>query len=151
MDRANAMKTWTRRAGGAITIVLSILAAFAIQAWWDDRVERGSESAALVGLAEDFQAFGTHLRQTREEHLLRIQAAERILALTGPVPHQEGVDQLVSDLALTKNLNPISLNEGTLRCLPLSFLFVSDYYGLWALLLSLSSLKQAVQCRALSS
>jgi hypothetical protein len=47
---------WLRIFVEGVTIVASILLAFAIDAWWDGRLQRAAERAAIVGLVQDFEA-----------------------------------------------------------------------------------------------
>jgi hypothetical protein len=46
---------WNRIAVEAAAIVASILLAFAIDAWWDDRQDRAEEQRILVGLKSEFE------------------------------------------------------------------------------------------------
>jgi hypothetical protein len=46
---------WRRIAVESVAIVLSILLAFAIDAWWEERQERTAEAEILVGLKQEFQ------------------------------------------------------------------------------------------------
>lgn len=50
-------------AAEGVAIVASILLAFAIDAWWDDRLERRQEAALLDDLYADFEASQAHLQQ----------------------------------------------------------------------------------------
>ena len=47
---------WTTVAVEAIAIVVSILLAFAIDAWWTERNERENEQSALLALRSDLEA-----------------------------------------------------------------------------------------------
>ena len=48
---------WKRIAVEAAAIVVSILLAFAIDAWWDDRQERIEEREVLLGLKSEFSRY----------------------------------------------------------------------------------------------
>ena len=48
---------WKRIAVEAAAIVVSILLAFAIDAWWDDRRERIEEREVLIGLKSEFSRY----------------------------------------------------------------------------------------------
>ena len=52
---------WLILAAEGAAIVVSILLAFAIDAWWEERAERKQEAALLVSLQADFQASQAHL------------------------------------------------------------------------------------------
>ena len=47
------MIPWARFGVEAILIIASILAAFAIEAWWDSRSDRNEERVLLGALAQD--------------------------------------------------------------------------------------------------
>jgi len=67
---ANAQKIpWARLAVEAAAIVVSILLAFAIDAWWGDRAERQQEVQALVRLRGDFNETARVLEVARARHL----------------------------------------------------------------------------------
>lgn len=52
---------WKRQLAAAAAIVVSILLAFAIDAWWDRRAETTQEIAILHGLQADFRDSQAHL------------------------------------------------------------------------------------------
>ena len=52
--------------GGAIAI--SILLAFSIDAWWDDRQQRASDIAHLQGVLEELESHRTLLAEAMESH-----------------------------------------------------------------------------------
>lgn len=54
---------WLRIAAEAVAIVLSILLAFAIDAWWDERSDRLEEQRVLQQLTEEFEAVSTQLER----------------------------------------------------------------------------------------
>jgi hypothetical protein len=60
---ANEKIPWKRLSIEAAAIVGSILLAFAIEAWWEDRQNRESEQVALRSLREDFEASRQELSQ----------------------------------------------------------------------------------------
>jgi len=51
-----------------VVIVVSILLAFAIDAWWDETRERGREKTVLAGLRSEFEANRTRLMANLAEH-----------------------------------------------------------------------------------
>jgi hypothetical protein len=57
---------WLILAAEGAAIVISILLAFAIDAWWDKRAERNQEAALLASLHADFQASQAHLENWLE-------------------------------------------------------------------------------------
>ena len=66
-------------AGQFVVIVASILLAFAIQAWWDDRSEIVLEQRILNALLSEFEENGELLREAREHFEQRYTEAVRIL------------------------------------------------------------------------
>jgi hypothetical protein len=83
---------WVILAAEGVAIVISILLAFAIDAWWDERADRKQEAALLASLHADFRASQAHLedwaagnrvvQRTTSELLERIRTAERDEAIT---------------------------------------------------------------------
>jgi hypothetical protein len=67
-----------------VLIVASILLAFGIQAWWDDRVEQRELRTALVGLRADFVRNLSSLDSARTANEDLQEAARGLLELTGP-------------------------------------------------------------------
>jgi len=72
---------WKRISAEGAAIVVSILLAFSIQAWWDDRNEVKLEQRLLAALLVEFEQNDQLLRQAREEYELRYVDARRILEL----------------------------------------------------------------------
>lgn len=71
---------WGRLAVEALAIVASILLAFGIDAWWDERQEKIEEQRILQGLHEEFALIREVLTSHRNLHLARLQALEDLLA-----------------------------------------------------------------------
>jgi len=88
--------SWRRVLGEGTVIVLSILLAFGIEAWWERRGEIVSERAALEALAADFAAADSILA----ERILAIDsgavAAQQIIDLVGPDASPEDAAELPS-------------------------------------------------------
>lgn len=59
---------WKRFAIEAPVIVISILLAFAIDAWWEERAERKAESTLLERLRSDFTEIRSALRLVEDDH-----------------------------------------------------------------------------------
>jgi hypothetical protein len=60
---------WRKYVYEAIVIVLSILLAFTIDAWWDNKGNETQKEALLLVLKEDFIAAKTQLVEQKETHL----------------------------------------------------------------------------------
>ncbi len=67
-----------------IAIVISILLAFAIDAWWEENRERETESLALSLLVKEFRQNLQQLEQTREGHTDALNATEQLLSMVAP-------------------------------------------------------------------
>ncbi len=92
---------WPRILAEATAIVVSILLAFSIQAWWDERRDRDEEIAILGDLLTELQEFN----QSFENHEIYVtairQSAQTLLeASASPDPglSDSDVDRLLSDI-----------------------------------------------------
>ena len=70
---------WLRIFVEGLVIVVSILLAFGIDAWWDERGENRQEQALLQGLVKDFRRADSVLAVSRGLHQSKLDAAERLL------------------------------------------------------------------------
>lgn len=92
---------WGRALVEGGVIVASILLAFAIDAWWDGQQERSEEERVLVSLRDEFEAKRPALEAAAQVHELVLEAATRVLELTGPsprLPPPTELDTLVQNL-----------------------------------------------------
>jgi len=64
----------------ALVIVSSILLAFGIDAWWDDRKDRVAEAEILAGLHREFAGYRDHLRRGVGRHGEMLEAMAALLA-----------------------------------------------------------------------
>lgn len=92
---AAAQGRWGRMFAEALLIVLSILLAFGIEAWWSRRGELLDEREALESLRADFIENLERLEEAQDSHDRIREAAVRLLAMTGP-----DAEQVASDLAM---------------------------------------------------
>lgn len=76
---------WPRILAEGAVIVVSILLAFAIDAWSAERAERQHEQVHLQRLASDLDAMRTHLRQTNEDGAKVVSELTELPARTGKV------------------------------------------------------------------
>jgi len=72
-------RPWGRWFVEIAVIVLSILLAFAIEAWWDERQEREDEREILAGLEREFTDYRDKLNRAVEKHDLMRVAMEELL------------------------------------------------------------------------
>lgn len=91
---------WTRFGFEGVLIVLSILAAFSIDAWRESRSDARQEQALLIALSEDFTEAEQRLSVVKSMHNMTARAGEQLITLggTGSVPEadQNGIDLLIS-------------------------------------------------------
>ena len=91
---------WPRILAEGAAIVVSILLAFWIEAWWDSRSDANQEQALLLALSEDFTEAERLLSVVKTMHNMTARAGEQLITLgeTGNVPEadQNGVDLLIS-------------------------------------------------------
>lgn len=85
---------WLLLGAEGTAIIVSILLAFAIDAWWDERGERRQEAALMHGLHADFQASQAHL--------------ERWLAGNRAV--EDASSELLDQLRMADRGAPVSVN-----------------------------------------
>jgi len=79
---AGSGKRWTRMASEAAIIVASILLAFWVDAWWDERSDRNQERALLQALVRDFAGARDIFERTTEEHARTYRSMEQMLYWT---------------------------------------------------------------------
>jgi hypothetical protein len=108
---------WKRLSIEAVAIIVSILLAFAIDAWWQDRQERSLEQDMLLGLQEEYQDHRAVLGMQRDFHILFLSSVEMLLDACARghwVSNEITVDRAMADL-----LTPMTtdLGEGVLQSL----------------------------------
>lgn len=102
---------WIRLLAEGAAITLSILAAFAVDAWWDARRDRTEEMEILIGLRAEFEEVAERLDGWAEFNQVKAGLVER--ALTGD-PSDAGVDSLLSSMPY---VNVIDRGGGSLEAL----------------------------------
>ncbi len=80
---ANEKIPWKRLSVEAAAIVVSILLAFAIDAWWDNRQERVLEQEALLGLRAEYQDHLGDISQSKARHLVYLRTIEGLVEACG--------------------------------------------------------------------
>jgi hypothetical protein len=98
-----------RLVGEAVAIVLSILLAFAIDAWWEDRSDRHAEQLLLERLKDDFTEIQTAIRLIEAEHLETSAACRTLMSIPegSPIPATPEFDRMVALVFLTsRTFNP---------------------------------------------
>jgi hypothetical protein len=100
---------WKRLFAEATAIVLSILLAFAIDAWWDDRSNRRAEQLLLQRLKADFLAIRSSLRMIESEHRETSAGCIALMSIAegSSVPSTPEYDRMVALIFLTsRTFNP---------------------------------------------
>ena len=98
-------RSWSEAARDVVLIVVSILIAFALDAWWDDQNERRVEVEQIATLLSEFRTARDSLRSL-SENIERVSVATtRLLTLMGP-------EKSESDSELLFRLLGTSLNFG---------------------------------------
>ena len=108
---------WIRIAVEVAAIVASILLAFAIDAWWAERVDQSRSKDQLRSLAIEFGEVELHL-QHYEARLLKLrQAVSDLLSHIGPETQVQTVDSLYALLDLTFRASKMELPTASLQAL----------------------------------
>ena len=94
-----------------LMIVVSILLAFVIQAWWEGRDIRADRVAALVSLRQDFEGYTALIDSRRVRNEDAVAAASEVLSWTGP--DAQPVDELGSALVRLMGFAPLDLSPGS--------------------------------------
>lgn len=101
---------WKRIATEGAAIVVSILLAFSIQAWWEDRNERRAERWLLGRLQADFNGIKNDLAVVRDDHELTQAATIALLertAVDGPVTVTAELAEMIGLVFLvSRTFNP---------------------------------------------
>lgn len=100
---------WKRLFAEATAIVLSILMAFAIDAWWEDRGDRQAEQLLLQRLKADFTEIRTAIRMIEAEHRETSAACIALISIPegSPIPSTAEYDRMVALVFLTsRTFNP---------------------------------------------
>ena len=102
---------WKRTTVEALAVVASILLAFTIDAWWEERGLRIEEQQVLQGLREEFLSVRKVLSQHLSEHLEGVQILEDFLIATEVGNVKEGAP--IVDVVLLELLSPVTSNLGS--------------------------------------
>lgn len=77
---------WNRLLVEGVVIVASILLAFAIDAWWDDRQDRQAESNQLLNIAAELESNSERIREKLDLLAVADDAAREFISWMGPEP-----------------------------------------------------------------
>lgn len=108
---------WKRIAVEAAAIVASILLAFAIDAWWEERVDQSRSRDQLRSLAIEFGEVDLHL-QDYESRLLNLrQAVSDLLSHIGPETEIQAADSLYAVIDFSFRASKMELPTASLQAL----------------------------------
>ena len=118
---ANREINWKRASVEGATIVVSILLAFSIDAWWEDRRDRDDEIALLTSLLDEFREIRANVNDIRSFQGAILLSTRRLMTLsveTNPTVSDEELDRLLADqtwISSPENFNAPELNSAILR------------------------------------
>ncbi len=102
---------WKRLVIEGAAVVVSILLAFAIDAWWDNRQERVHEQDALLGLRAEYQNHLDEISRAKARHLVYLRAIDELVRACGKGSWQS--DEFSIDDAIFGLLIPETNDLGT--------------------------------------
>ena len=105
---------WRQRLGEALVITLSILAAFAVDAWWDGAKDRSRARGEVASLQSEFEAVDRELARATAELQTALEGTLALAKAAGPRP--EPMPAATFSALLTKSLtiNAVQLPTGAL-------------------------------------
>lgn len=108
---------WPRILAEAVVVVVSILLAFGIDAWWQDRQVRAEEQQILRGLHEEFLSIHEVLERHLALHVINLQSLEDLLFMIDSEPSDDAGETV--EAALQEMVTPTTsdLGNGTLGAL----------------------------------
>lgn len=108
---------WRQLIAEGIAIVASILLAFAIDAWWDDRQDRRDEQVMLASLHDEFAVIKSALEADIERHEQNLASLKTLLQRMNGDRH--GDEAAVIEAAFLELLSPrtTDLGSGALEAL----------------------------------
>ena len=106
---------WKRLIVEGTAIVVSILLAFGIDAWWQDRQIRTEEHEVLQGLQEEFLAIREVLKRHSAQHQESLKSLEDVLAVSDT--SQELVETVETAIRELLTPNTTDISNGTLHAL----------------------------------
>lgn len=111
---ASISERWRRPLTEGVVIVLSILAAFAIDTWWDARQERGRAAVQVESLKAEFAAVSTELARASAELEDALAATQQLARLAGPRPSPIPADSIGRLLTVALTIDAVQLPTGAL-------------------------------------
>ena len=155
MDNENSVQ-WKRISVEATAIVASILLAFAIDAWWEERKLEATVAGSLSGLANDFAINREALLDVRDRHGRSARAIEDIL-IVGSDPEVELTHdefyRIMREVSITRKFSVVSrtydslISAGLVEVIPSEGLktAITEFYNLVERIKNVQEDMQAIQ------
>lgn len=106
---------WLRILAEGTAIVVSILLAFAIDAWWDERQEAAAQRAQMRALLEEFREARSQL-EVQVRHLqISLQGTLGFLSLMSPNASNKSLEEVRLALRESLDVGVFSPHQGTLQ------------------------------------
>jgi len=106
---------WRRTAAEGAAIIISILLAFWIDAWWEDRQQTQSDIAHLQGVLKEFQFHKVLLAEAMESHRTTVDTGYELFALLEAEQSPEQRTRIVEAINLMLNFYRINAPFGSLQ------------------------------------
>jgi hypothetical protein len=103
---------WKRIAVEAAAIVVSILLAFAIDAWWDDRQSRRAESDQLLSIAAELETNAERIQEKLSILAVADDAARKFISWMGPDPRPIEQSELVETFQNMYSIGAFAMLRG---------------------------------------
>ena len=107
--------SWKRIFVEGSAIVVSILLAFAIDAWWQDRQQRDSDLAHLQGVLNELRHHKVLLDEAMKSHRATLDIGYEFFDLLSPEPTEEEAHRIAELLDLMSNFYRINAPFGSLQ------------------------------------
>ena len=98
---------WPRILAEGGAIVISILLAFAIDAWWQERSDRAREEAAIHRLIVEYQTNLARLTEDKLDHQNVLAATNQLLDMIGPDPAAVEDEDAMAQILIHCLTNPV--------------------------------------------
>lgn len=103
---------WNRLLVEGVVIVASILLAFAIDAWWDDRQDRQAESNQLLSIAAELDSNADRIQEKLDVLAVADDAAREFISWMGPEPRPVDQEELTETFRKMYSIGAFALLRG---------------------------------------
>jgi hypothetical protein len=103
---------WNRLLLEGVVIVASILLAFAIDAWWDERQDRQAESNQLLSIAAEIESNAERIREKLDVLAVADEAAKKFISWAGPEPRPVEQKELADTFLQMYGIGAFALLRG---------------------------------------